>query len=52
MRQWILPAVLLAVLLIASLLGLSFPYLDRVGSYLMVAAAIALAVVGAKRIKR
>lgn len=44
-RRWIVPAVLLAVLLLVSLLGFSLPALDRFGSYLMVAAAILLGVV-------
>jgi hypothetical protein len=51
-RRWIMPAVLLVALLIVSLLGLPLPALDRFGSYLMVAAAIALAFVVRKLIKR
>ena len=45
LRRWIVPALLLAVLLIVSLLGFSLPALDRFGSYLMVAAAILLVLV-------
>ncbi len=52
MRQWISPALLLVVILIVSLLGVSLPHLDRFGSYLMVAAAIALAFVAGKLSKR
>lgn len=52
MRRWIVPAMLLVVLLIVSLLGFSLPALDRFGSYLMVAAAIALAFVAGKLAKR
>lgn len=45
MRRWVLPAFLLSVLLIVSLLGFSLPVLDRFGSYLMVVAAILLVLV-------
>lgn len=43
---------LLVALLIVSLLGFTLSVLDHFGSYLMVAAAIALAFVAAKRAKR
>ncbi|HEX6291855.1 MAG TPA: hypothetical protein VFZ66_21905 [Herpetosiphonaceae bacterium] len=52
MRRWVSPALLLLALLIVSLLGLSLPNLDRFGSYIMVAAAIALAFVAGKRSRR
>jgi hypothetical protein len=52
MRRWILPAALLVSLLLVSLLGFSLPLLDRFGSYLMVAAAIALAVVAGRLSRR
>lgn len=52
MRRWFSPAALLAVLLIVSLLGFSLPLLDRFGSYLMVAAAIALVLVAGKMTRR
>ena len=45
MRRWITPGVLLIVLLVVPLLGFSLPRLDRIGSYLMVAAAILLVLV-------
>lgn len=48
MRRWISPGLLLIVLLSVPLLGLSLPRLDRIGSYVMVAAVIALAFVAGK----
>jgi hypothetical protein len=52
MRRWIWPAMLLVVILIVSLYGVSVPYLDRFGSYIMVAAALGLALVAGKRSQR
>jgi hypothetical protein len=52
MRRWIVPALLLVLLLLVSLLGFSLPWLDRFGSYLMVAAAIALLVVAGRMSRR
>jgi hypothetical protein len=48
MRRWLPPGMLLIVLTVVPLLGFSLPYLDRVGSYLMVGAAIALAFIAGK----
>ncbi len=44
-KRWLLPMTLFAVVLGATALGLSLPAFDRAGSYMMVAAAIALVVI-------
>jgi hypothetical protein len=52
-QPWIVPILLLVALLSAPALSVSLPYLDHVGSYLMVAAAVALVgIVGWKMKKR
>lgn len=48
MRRFIPPGVLLIIVLVVPLLGFSLPNLDRVGSYMMVAAAVALAFVAGR----
>jgi len=44
-KRWLLPMILFAAVLGATALGISLPAFDRVGSYLMVAAAVALVVI-------
>jgi len=48
MRRWLPPSLLLILVVVLPLLGLTLPRLDRAGSYLMVAAAIALAFLAGK----
>ena len=43
--RWLLPTFLFAVVLGVTAWGLSLPAFDRLGSYLMVAAALALVVI-------
>lgn len=43
--RWLLPMILLVVVLGVTAWGLSLPAFDRLGSYLMVVAAVALAVI-------
>ncbi len=40
--RWLLPVILLVVVLMVTAWGLSLPAFDRLGSYLMVMAAVAL----------
>ncbi len=52
-QRWIIPILLLVMLLGAPALSVRLSYLDHVGSYLMVAAAVALVgIVGWKMKKR
>lgn len=52
MRRWISPGVLLIILIVVPLLGFSLPRLDRIGSYVMIGAAVALAFVAGKLSRR
>ena len=52
MRRWVSPVLLLLVLLIVPLLGFSLPRVNRIGSYVMVAAALGLAFAAGKLSRR
>jgi hypothetical protein len=52
MSRWISPGLLLLLLIIVPLLGFSLPRMDRVGSYVMVVAAVALAFIAGQRSRR
>lgn len=52
MRRWVSPLLLLLILILVPVLGFSIPRVDRAGSYIMVAAAIALAFVAGKMSRR
>lgn len=52
MSRWVSPGLLLLLLIIVPLLGFSLPRMDRVGSYVMVVAAVALAFIAGQRSRR
>ena len=52
MRRWISPLLLLLILILVPLLGFSVPRMGRAGSYVMVAAALAIAFVAGKLSRR
>ena len=51
-RHWVSPLLLLLMLLLVPLLGFSLPRMERAGSYIMVAAALAIAFVAGSMSRR